>query len=125
MAKRRPNGDGTISKRADGRYMGRAYVTDTDGNRVRKTVYGATWDEADEKLGKLQDQERNGISVPSRSWTLGVAGYWLEHIVAPEREQARLYLLPHLGKKPLVKLTPAAQPDQHAHGRLYARRRGQ
>jgi integrase len=117
MAKRRPNGGGTISRRADGRYMGRAYVTDTDGNRVRKTVYGATWDEANEKLGKLQDQERNGVPVPSRSWTLGEwLAYWLEHIIEPEREhntyvkyesKVRLYLLPHLGRKPLVKLTPA------------------
>ncbi|MGW5760027.1 tyrosine-type recombinase/integrase [Streptomyces tendae] len=117
MAKRRPNGGGTITKRSDGRYQGAAYVTDTDGNRVRKYVYGRTWDEANEKLGKLQDQERNGIPVPSRSWTLGEwLAYWLEHIVAPEREhntyvkyesKVRLYLLPHLGKKPLVKLTPA------------------
>ncbi|MEU9149153.1 site-specific integrase [Streptomyces sp. NPDC048417] len=117
MTKRRPNGGGTISKRADGRYMGRAYVTDTDGNRVRKTVYGTTWDEANEKLGKLQDQERNGVPVPSRSWSLGEwLAYWLEHIVEPDSEhntyvkyesKVRLYLMPHLGKKSLVKLTPA------------------
>jgi integrase len=117
MAKRRPNGGGTISKRADGRYMGRAYVTDTDGNRVRKTVYGATWDETNEKLGKLQDQERNGIPVPSRAWSLGEwLAYWLEHIVEPDSEhntyvkyesKVRLYLVPHLGKKSLAKLTPA------------------
>ncbi|MGW3813162.1 tyrosine-type recombinase/integrase [Streptomyces sp. NPDC005046] len=117
MAKRRPNGGGTVAKRKDGRFQGAAYVTDTDGNRVRKYVYGATWDEAAEKLGKLQDQERNGIPVPSRSWTLGEwLAYWLEHIVEPECEhntyvkyesKVRLYLLPHLSKKPLVKLTPA------------------
>ncbi|EPD56072.1 tyrosine-type recombinase/integrase [Streptomyces sp. HGB0020] len=117
MAKRRPNGGGTIAKRKDGRYQGAAYVTDTDGNRVRKYVYGSTWEEANEKLGRLQDQERNGIPVPSRSWTVGEwLAYWLEHIVEPEREhntyvkyesKVRLYLLPHLGKKSLVKLTPA------------------
>ncbi|MFI6626543.1 tyrosine-type recombinase/integrase [Streptomyces sp. NPDC050528] len=117
MTKKRPNGGGTISKRADGRYMGRAYVTDTDGNRIRKTVYGAKWDEADEKLGKLQDQERNGVPVPSRSWSLGEwLAYWLEYIVEPDSEhntyvkyesKVRLYLVPHLGKKSLVKLTPA------------------
>ncbi|MFD8804020.1 tyrosine-type recombinase/integrase [Streptomyces sp. NPDC059597] len=117
MAKRRPNGGGTITERKDGRYQGAAYVTDTDGNRVRKYVYGATWDEANEKLGKLQDQERNGIPVPSRAWTLGEwLAYWLEHIVKPEREhntyvkyesKVRLYLVPHLAKKPLTKLTPA------------------
>lgn len=117
MTKRRPNGGGTISKRADGRYMGRAYVTDTDGNRVRKTVYGGTWDEANEKLGKLQDQERNGVPVPSRAWSLGEwLAYWLEHIVEPDSEhntyvkyesKVRLYLVPHLATKSLVKLTPA------------------
>ncbi|MFD8837858.1 tyrosine-type recombinase/integrase [Streptomyces griseofuscus] len=117
MAKRRPNGGGTISKRKDGRYQGAAYVTDTDGNRVRKYVYGATWDEANEKLGKLQDQERNGIPVPSRAWSVGEwLSYWVDHIVKPEREhntyvkyesKIRLYLMPHLAKKPLAKLTPA------------------
>lgn len=117
MAKRRPNGGGTITLRKDGRYQGAAYVTNTDGQRVRKFVYGATWDETAEKLSKLQDQERNGIPVPSRSWTLGEwLTYWLEHIVKPEREhntyvkyesKVRLYLLPHLRKKPLLKLTPA------------------
>ncbi|MGW7264374.1 tyrosine-type recombinase/integrase [Streptomyces sp. NPDC054842] len=117
MAKRRPNGGGTIAKRSDGRYQGAAYVTDTDGNRVRKYVYGRTWDEANEKLGKLQDQERNGVPVPSRSWSLGEwLAYWLEHIVKPEREhntyvkyesKVRLYLVPHLGKKAMIRLTPA------------------
>ncbi|MEU6028447.1 tyrosine-type recombinase/integrase [Streptomyces tauricus] len=117
MAKRRPNGGGTIAKRSDGRYQGAAYVTDTDGNRVRKYVYGRSWDEANEKLGKLQDQERNGVPVPSRSWSLGEwLAYWLEHIVKPEREhntyvkyesKVRLYLVPQLGKKTMIRLTPA------------------
>ncbi|MFJ4458786.1 tyrosine-type recombinase/integrase [Streptomyces sp. NPDC088928] len=117
MAKRRPNGGGTVTKRKDGRYQGAAYVTNTDGHRVRKFVYGSTYDEAAEKLGKLQEQERNGVPVPSRTWSLGEwLAYWLEHIVRPNREhntyvkyesKVRLYLIPHLGKKPLIRLTPA------------------
>ncbi|RUP64079.1 Transposase [Streptomyces sp. NP10] len=117
MAKRRPNGGGTVTRRKDGRYQGAAYVTNTDGHRVRKFVYGSTYDEAAEKLGKLQEQERNGVPVPSRTWSLGEwLAYWLEHIVKPNREhntyvkyesKVRLYLVPHLGKKPLVRLTPA------------------
>ncbi|MEU3057553.1 tyrosine-type recombinase/integrase [Streptomyces griseus] len=117
MAKRRPNGGGTVTRRKDGRYHGAAYVTNTDGHRVRKFVYGSTYDEAAEKLGKLQEQERNGVPVPSRTWSLGEwLAYWLEHIVRPNREhntyvkyesKVRLYLVPHLGKKPLVRLTPA------------------
>ncbi|NEE41743.1 site-specific integrase [Streptomyces sp. SID7982] len=117
MAKRRPNGGGTVTRRKDGRYQGAAYVTNTDGHRVRKFVYGSTYDEAAEKLGKLQEQERNGVPVPSRTWSLGEwLAYWLEHIVKPNREhntyvkyesKVRLYLVPHLGKKSLVRLTPA------------------
>ena len=56
MAKRRPNGGGTVAKRKDGRFQGAAYVTDTDGNRVRKYVYGATWDE------KLQQRRGEKIA---------------------------------------------------------------
>ncbi|WP_455681091.1 tyrosine-type recombinase/integrase [Streptomyces globisporus] len=117
MAKRRPNGGGTVTRRKDGRYQGAAYVTNTDGHRVRKFVYGSTYDEAAEKVGKLQEQERNGVPVPSRTWSLGEwLAYWLEHIVKPNREhntyvkyesKVRLYLVPHLGKKSLVRLTPA------------------
>lgn len=117
MAKRRPNGGGTVTRRKDGRYQGAAYVTNTDGHRVRKFVYGASYDEAAEKLGKLQDQERNGVPVPSRSWNVAEwLSYWLEHIVKPEREhntyvkyesKVRLYLAPQLGKKPLTRLSAA------------------
>ncbi|EFE85454.1 tyrosine-type recombinase/integrase [Streptomyces albidoflavus] len=117
MAKRRPNGGGTVTRRKDGRYQGAAYVTNTDGHRVRKFVYGSTYDEAAEKLGKLQEQERNGVPVPSRTWSLGEwLAYWLEHIVKPNREhntyvkyesKVRLYLVPHLGMKPMARLTPA------------------
>ncbi len=117
MAKRRPNGGGTITKRSDGRYQGAAYVTNTDGHRVRKFVYGFTYDDTAEKLSKLQDQERNGVPMPSRSWKVGEwLTYWLEQIIKPNREhntylkyesKIRLYLLPHLSKKPLPRLTPA------------------
>ncbi len=45
MAKRRANGEGTITKRADGRYQAAAYVFRPDGTRVRKFVYGKTREE--------------------------------------------------------------------------------
>ena len=94
----------------------RALVMATDGHRVRKFVYGA-YDETAEKPNKLQDQERNGVPVPSRSWKVGEwLTYWLDQIVKPDREhntylkyesKIRLYLVPHLGKKPLSRPTPA------------------
>lgn len=47
--KRNPNGAGSIWQRKDGRYEGRVYVLQPDGTRARKTVYGNTWEECDEK----------------------------------------------------------------------------
>ncbi|WP_432092291.1 tyrosine-type recombinase/integrase [Streptomyces sp. bgisy100] len=115
MAKR-PNGGGTITKRSDGRYQGAAYVTNASGERVRKFVYGKTWDETNEKLSKLQDQERQGVPVPDRNWKLGDwLDYWLAEIVRPNREpgtyskyetMTRLYLKPKLGRTVLTRLTP-------------------
>ncbi|WP_165985028.1 site-specific integrase [Streptomyces sp. YIM 98790] len=116
MAKRRPNGGGTITRRSDGRFQGAAYVTDTDGIRKRVYRYGRTWDEVAEKLAELQNQERNGIPVPSRAWTVGDwLDYWIRQIVRPNCEyntyakyegKVRLYLVPYLGKKSLPKLSP-------------------
>jgi integrase len=116
MAKRRPNGGGTITKRTDGRYQGAAYVTTTEGVRVRRFVYGATYDAVAEKLGKLQEGERNGIPVPARSWKVGAyLSHWLDEIVKPNKEyntyakyesKVRLYLVPHLGPTSLTRLTP-------------------
>ncbi|MBY8879101.1 tyrosine-type recombinase/integrase [Actinacidiphila acidipaludis] len=117
MATRRPNGGGTITRRKDGRYQGAAYVTNASGHRVRKYVYGRSYDEVAEKLGALQDKERAGVPVPDRTWKLAEwLDYWLEHIVKPNKEpgtynkyeaMSRLYLVPSLGKKPLTRLTPA------------------
>lgn len=116
MTKRRPNGAGTITLRKDGRYQGAAYVTDTNGHRVRRYAYGKTWDEAAEGLAKLQDDERKGVPVPDKSWKLGAfLDYWLEHMVKPAREPAtyakyesmvRLHIKPRMGTKLVTKLTP-------------------
>jgi integrase len=117
MAKRRPNGAGTITKRADGRYQGAVYVTTASGQRKRVFRYGKTYDEVAEKIAKLLENDRGGVPVPDRTWKLGEwLAYWLEHLVKPNREpgtynkyesMSRLYLIPRLGKKSLTRLTPA------------------
>jgi integrase len=117
MAKRRPNGAGTITKRADGRYQGAVYVTTASGERKRVFAYGKTYDEVAEKVAKLLENDHSGVPVPDRAWKLGEwLAYWLEHVVRPNREpttynkyesMSRLYLIPKLGKTPLTKLTPA------------------
>ncbi|MEW2498123.1 site-specific integrase [Streptomyces nodosus] len=115
--KRNPNGAGSIWQRKDGRFEARVYVPQPDGTRKRKTVYGATWDECDEKRQELVRRDRQGIPTPSRSAKLSEwLPYWLEEHIKPNRKRTtyvkyemhvRLYLVPHLGSRRLESLTTA------------------
>ncbi|MER6733614.1 tyrosine-type recombinase/integrase [Streptomyces puniciscabiei] len=117
MAKRRANGEGTITKRADGRYQAAAYVYRPDGTRTRKFVYGKTRTEVAEKLTELQEKTRQGIPAAASTMAFGdYLTYWLATI-APQRLKpstlnsyeglTRLYIRPALGKKRLNRLSPA------------------
>ena len=53
MARRRGNGEGSITKRTDGLYMARYWV-DTPTGKKRKTVYAKTRREIDEKLTRAK-----------------------------------------------------------------------
>lgn len=115
--KRNPNGAGSIWQRKDGRFEARAYVPQPDGTRKRKTVYGATWEECDEKRQELVRRDRQGIPTPSRSAKLSEwLPYWLEEYIRPNRKRTtyvkyemhvRLYLVPLLGSRRLESLTTA------------------
>ncbi|MFD1658123.1 tyrosine-type recombinase/integrase [Streptomyces caeni] len=117
MAKRRANGEGTITKRKDGRYHAAAYVYRPDGTRTRRFVYGKTREEVADKLTEMQEKTRQGIPAASSTMAFGdYLTYWLATI-APERLKpatlnsyeglARLYIRPALGKKRLNRLSPA------------------
>jgi integrase len=118
--RRRINGDGSVYKRKDGYWVGAFYARTTSGARKRVVVYGKTLGEARDKLLKAMEQARSGIPVPDETWKLGAyLEYWLEHIVKRNRRPAtyalyetiiRLYLIPGLGGKNLVRLSvPAVQ----------------
>ncbi|MEV6259279.1 tyrosine-type recombinase/integrase [Streptomyces sp. NPDC051784] len=117
MAKRRANGEGTITKRTDGRYQAAAYVYRPDGTRTRQFVYGKTREEVADKLTGLQEKTRQGIPAASSTMVFGdYLTHWLARI-APERLKpatlnsyeglTRLYIRPALGKKRLNRLSPA------------------
>lgn len=115
--KRNPNGAGSIWQRKDGRFEARVYVPQPDGTRKRKTVYGVTWEECDEKRQELVRRDRQGIPTPSRSAKLSEwLPYWLEEHIRPQRKRTtyikyemhvRLYLIPQLGTRRLESLTTA------------------
>jgi integrase len=127
--RRRVNGDGSLTKRADGRWMARYYAWTTAGTRKRITIYGKTRQEAAERMREAQERNRQGIPVSDCTWKLGDwLDYWLEHVIAANRRPAthalyettvRLYLKPALAKYPLARLS-AAQVQTFLTGQLAA-----
>lgn len=109
MAKRRANGEGTITKRSDGRYHAAAYVFRPDGTRVRKFVYGRTREEVAGKLTEIQEKTRQGIPAATSAMAFGeYLTYWLATIAPTRLKPAtlnsyegltRLYIRPALAKK--------------------------
>lgn len=108
---RRKQGEGTIVKRADGRYM--AAITH-EGKR--KYFYGKTSKEVQEKLHTARQEQKQGTLVTEKSQKLGVyLDHWLEQVHKPSIG-ARSYILyrglldnhiiPALGHIQLQKLTP-------------------
>jgi integrase len=76
MAKRRGRGEGSITQRADGRWMGRVDLGRAeDGRRLRKTVYGATRQEVANQLNPLLGRATTGELLTTSTPTLKT---WLE-----------------------------------------------
>lgn len=117
MAKRRANGEGSITRRKDGTYHGRAYVMTTSGIRKRVSVYGKTREEVRIKLTDLQAQDAKGIPVPDTNMTLDeYLTYWLAAVVKVHRRPktyqgyesvVRVHLVPGLGRKKIRTLRAA------------------
>ena len=115
--RRRSNGEGSIYQRSsDHRWVGSAYVYTATGQRKRRPVYGASFDEVRKKLDKLKGDSANGVLVPDRSTSLrAYLEYWLHEIAAHKRattlrgyeSAVRLHIVPVLGTKRLDKLTGA------------------
>lgn len=117
MARRRANGEGTITRRKDGRYAAGIWLLTTTGGYKRVWLYGKTWDEVHNKLTEAKDKSRRGIPVTDRPWKVGeYLTYWLEEVVRPSRRRTtyalyeymvRTSLIPGLGKHRLDRLSVA------------------
>lgn len=112
---RRANGEGTIYKRADGRYEAAAHVTLVDGTRKRLRLTARTREEAQRLLLERLSLEQKNIPTPMENWRLGAyLDYWLESVVAKNArpltyttcaQMVRRHLKPMLGAKQLAKLS--------------------
>ena len=98
---RRGHGEGSVYKRADGRWAGTVDLGWVDGKRRRKTVYGQTQRDVPATLRKV---ERHVEAFLER---------WLAQLtVRPSTAESyadivRLYLVPALGRKRLARLSPS------------------
>ncbi len=113
MAKgRRGNGEGTITKRPNGTYEARITIE----NGKRKTFYGKTRKEVQEKLKvALREQQQGTLVTAPQQKVEDFLKQWLEDTqrdsIRPRsferyEEIVRLHIVPVLGRIQLQKLTP-------------------
>src|SRR3954447_15418520 len=67
---RRGNGEGSITQRNDGRWMGRYTVHTTNGPK-QKAIYGKTRAEVAEKLTKAMAKRDDGLVYDTGNLTVG------------------------------------------------------
>jgi integrase len=116
VAKKRGNGEGSITRRKDGLYMAR-YTVETATGTARKTLYGKTRKEAGEKLTEALANAQKGITADAGAMTVGAfIERWLEDSVRGSVRQStyqrdeslcRIHIVPALGKKKLKNLNAA------------------
>lgn len=116
MAKKRPNGDGSIRHRKDGLWEAR-YSAGRDpgsGKPIRKSLYGKTEKEVRQKLRKINVELEEGTYVEPSKMTVGVwLDIWLKEYnghVAPStirtyESHIRNHIKPGLGAVPLQVLS--------------------
>lgn len=113
---RRGNGEGTISKAKDGRYVARISTGYVGGVRQRKAVYGKTRAEVARKLTDILKIQKEGGPVPNdRRRMRDLFDDWMKnHVektlrpktVRSYRLETRKHLEPGLGHLVVSKLTP-------------------
>jgi integrase len=113
---KRGNGEGSISRRKGGGWMGQ-YIVHTADGRKRRTVYGKTRKEVAKKLNKAVSDREDGLVFAAENLKVGeYLQRWLkdsvEGTVRPRtlsnyQLQVRQHIIPVLGSIKLITLTPA------------------
>ncbi len=114
MAKRRGNGEGTITERKDGRWQGSILLGYTaDGKPRRPTVYGRTQGEVIEKVAELRRRHALGIAADERITVKEYLDLWREEKANTVKDRTlEIYELlsghavERIGKKRLDKVKP-------------------
>ncbi len=126
---RRGRGEGTIGKRADGRWCARISIPTATGGRRRVSVYGRTRAEVARKLADAQRQVASGIPLADQRTTVGAyLSWWADEVLPGTVKPSTLasyrwllahYVIPHIGHRRLARLSP--QNVQWMMNELHAR----
>ena len=116
MSKKRGHGEGSITKRKDGRWMAR-YTVHTANGPKRRHIYGKTRKEAADKLARVLSDRVEGIVYDDANLTVGeYLDVWLKNSVRGSVRQSTYdrdaslvnnHLRPALGGIKLKKLSAA------------------
>ena len=120
MARKRANGEGSISKRSNGTWEGRITVgfDPSTGKQIRKSIYGRTQKEVREKMNELQLQYANVSTVEEIDAVEMTLSEWLDTWLADYIQDVKPgtkvsytsivdnHIRPVLGKIALQKLKP-------------------
>jgi len=115
MSKRGQN-EGSIYKRSDGRWAGAVSLGYVGGKPKRKTIYGRTRKDVQDRMTRLMNDKQSGLPVVGEKQRVGeFLTDWLENWVKPSvkpktfssySDTVRLHLAPALARVSLAKLTP-------------------
>ncbi|MFN8515013.1 MAG: tyrosine-type recombinase/integrase [Chloroflexia bacterium] len=113
---KRAHGEGTIRKRADGRWEAMITVPQPDGSTKRRSIYGKTQAEVRRKLTEARGTLDKGDElIANRQTVAQFLDRWLADAARPTlrpstlvsyQSKIALYILPSLGKHRLTALTP-------------------
>ena len=117
MSPRRVNGEGSIYRRKDGRWVAATYARTNEGTEKRVCLYGGTRAEVREKLTALMRDLDRGATVPTHNPTVEeYLRHWLADVVRPNRAPktyqgyelaVRRHVEPALGRKQLRRVAVA------------------
>jgi integrase len=116
VAKKRGNGEGSITRRKNGEWMAQYTVYTAEG-RKRRTLYGKTRQEVAAKLAKALSDRESGLTFDAENLALNdYLDGWLNDSVRDTVRQrtweryeqiVRVHIKPSLGRIKLKALTPA------------------
>lgn len=117
MARRRGNGEGSITRhKTSGLYMARYWIETPKGPK-RKTIYGKRREDVRDELAKAMANRADGLVFDDENLTVGeYMDSWLKGSVRGSVRQStfdryeiavRVHIKPALGRLKLKKLTPA------------------